>query len=71
MFILSQFALLLYTRLYTLDYLKSHNKFYEEVFISKGLSNNQMLRFSEMKPVREENLEIVPERIIGNKPPLK
>ena len=55
----------------TLDYLKSHNKFYEDVFISKGLSNNQMLRFSEMKPVREENLEIVPERIIGNKPPLK
>ena len=33
------------------DYLKSHNNFYEGISISKGLSSNEMSRFSTMEPV--------------------
>ena len=53
-----------FTMYQTLDYLTSYNKFYEDNSISTGLSSKEMLRFSEMKPVLEENLETVPEKLL-------
>lgn len=51
---------------WALHYLKSH-KCYEDTTISKGLSNDETLIFSETEPV-EENLERVHEKFIQNEP---
>ena len=34
-----------------------------KTFIFKGLSSNEILRFSEMEPVEKENIETVPETL--------
>lgn len=46
----------------TLNYLKSCNKSYEGITISKGLQSNEMLRFSKIEHV-EENFETVPQLV--------
>ena len=51
----------LFTIYQTLNYLKSYNKFYEGITISKGL-RNEMLRFFEIEPV-EENFETMPQLV--------
>lgn len=50
------------------DYLESHCKFYKDISIPKSLSNNELLRFSKNKPVKE-NLETVPEKIFKHETP--
>ena len=52
---------------WALHYLKSH-KCYEEITISKGLSNDEILIFSETETV-EKNLETVHEKFTQNEPP--
>ena len=46
----------------TLNYLKSCNKSYEGITISKGLQSNEMLRFSKIEHV-EENFETMPQLV--------
>ena len=52
---------------WALHYLKSH-KCYEEITISKGLSNDEILIFSETETV-EKNLETVHEKFTQNELP--
>ena len=45
MFILSQYVQISYR---VLNYLKIHNKFYEDMLISEGLSSKEMIAFSDI-----------------------
>lgn len=53
----------------SLDYLKSHNKFCEDNFVSKVLPNNEILWFSESEAVEEKIVDTVPKKSIENEPP--
>ena len=46
-----------------LTYLKSYNKFYEDIFISKGHSNEYMFKFSDIVGIQGQS-ECVTERML-------
>ena len=51
------------------DYLKSHNKFYQDISVSKGLSSNEMLiRCYEVELVEAKKIDKLSEIIIQNEP---
>ena len=49
------------------NYLKSHNKFYEDISIAKGLSSEEMFRFSDILEIQGENESITEKNISGEK----
>ena len=49
----------------TFNCLKSHNNFYEDISNAKGLSNEEMSRFSDILEIQGEN-EGVTEKIISD-----
>ena len=48
------------------NYLKTHNKFYEDIFISEGLSSKKMIIFSGIDE-HEDVTESIHKKIISNK----
>ena len=57
----------LYTIYQALTYLKSHNKFYEDISITKGLSKEDMLNFSDINQNQEETESVTENGILDGK----
>lgn len=57
------FCFCLSTLMPALDYLKPHIKFYVHISILKGMSSNEMSRFSSMEPLEVEKLKPVLEKM--------
>ena len=57
----------LHTIYQALTYLKSHNKFYEDISITKGLSKEDMLNFSDINENQEETESVTENGILDGK----
>ena len=54
----------------TLAYLKSHNKFYEDIYIANGLLSEEIFRFSDIPEIQGQNKNVT-EKIVSNRKEMK